>query len=138
VFNIDYVPSGVFNIDYMPSRMFNIDYVSSRVFTVDYVTSLGVLNIDYVPSGVFTIDYVTSLGTFNIDYVPSGLLNIDYVLRFFLLSTEFQVDLLGNHLQSDVSEFHKIIFYTNTCSKVQGVKSATPLVIVGCVYAKKI
>ncbi len=82
----------MFNIDYVPSRVFNIDYAYSRVFTVDFVTSLGVL-----------------------DYVPSGVFNIDYVLRFFL-STQFQVDLLGNHLQSDVSEFQEMLFYINQCS----------------------
>ncbi len=89
------------------------------MFNIDYVPS-GVLNIDYVPSGVFNIDYATS----------SGVFNTGYVLRF--ASTEFQVDLLGNHLQSDVSEFHEIILYTNTCSKVQGVKSGTSLVILEC------
>ena len=90
----------MFNIDYVPSRVFNIDYAYSRVFTVDFVTSLGVL-----------------------DYVPSGVFNIDYVLRFFLLSTEFHLDLLGNHLQSDVSEFQEMLFYINTCSNcIKGLK----------------
>ncbi len=89
-------------------------------------------NIDYIPSGVLNFDYITSSGVPNTDYVP-------YVLRFFLLSTEFHLDLLGNHLQSDVSEFQEMLFYINTCSNcIKGLKEELLLLQYLGVYTKKI